>query len=402
MKTTSVDSTERELHFVILTTKSYAKDYHDIVLPSTSIQINLSSIIQQKSIYLCYLYSLNNDYPHYVNSYEILNYTDNLHHLLIYECANSMTTISSKYFGICGSENRHMPMELYEKCQTRIVLAWGRGGNFQYKYPQHTGLKLKTQTYLLLEIHYDPFINRQQSGIRFYYSQSKPKYEIGLLTLGTLVNSTIYLPPYLDHISFRTYCFNDCMQKYLANNQTLNVFRVLLHAHHLSKRIWIKKIEKQGKKSQIIIDQNPYHFNKQLTVDISVNLTNNDEIVLTCDYSTKYQTSLTRGGYNTNDEMCQAFFYYYPKIEQFPLCLSLPIYSELQDYPKWTKNLSENIRNRLVNNKNHLGLCGDNTPKWHTNRQLTTDVNLSFKYKQFNACFYAGIHDKIKLKGKKR
>ena len=41
--------------------------------------------------------------------------------------------------------------------------------------------------------------------------------------------------------------------------------------------------------------------------------------------------------------MCQAFLYYYPKIESFPLCLSLPIYYNkhiTDDRSIWTKELS--------------------------------------------------------------
>ena len=46
-----------------------------------------------------------------------------------------------------------------------------------------------------------------------------------------------------------------------------------------------------------------------------------DELILNCLYSTPQRNNFTFGGLSTRQEMCQDYFYYYPK-QDFPLCLT--------------------------------------------------------------------------------
>lgn len=335
----------------------------NIFLPSF-IMNNQSSL----SLYLCHLHQLNNSNEFFLKSYEIINggNTSHVHHLLLYECS---IKIELNYSGLCGKYNaRLMPKLVYRHCQTRIIIAWAKGGQFNYNYPINTGLKINSYTQFLLEVHFEPSIPSSHSiGIylEFYPKNEKPQYEIGVLTLGTLANSPLYLPPRLNSISFPTYCFNDCLKYFLKNNLEINIFSILVHAHKRAIRIIL-----QDNYFNRLIDKNPFEYHRQ---EINFfkkpypKLNSTNELSLICYYSTKndYFKSIY-GGYDSDNEMCQAFLYYYPKIQSFPLCLSLPIYKN----QNWTNQQSLFIKKELESNVNHLSMCGDNIYFNNTNQTM--------------------------------
>jgi len=267
---------------------------------------------------------------------------------------------------------RLMPELVYRHCQTRIIIAWAKGGQLNYTYPIDTGLKFDIYTQFLLEVHFESSITQSRSiGIQleFYPKTEKPSYEIGVLTLGTLANSPLYLPPRLDSIRFPTYCFNDCLKYYLENNLQMNIFSILVHAHRRAIRIIL-----EDNHFNRLIDQNPFEYHRQENIYFTQpypQITSTNELSLTCYYSTHNDYfNAIQGGYHSENEMCQAFLYYYPKISSFPLCLSLPIYKNKYLISNWTTKQSLLIKQELESNTNHLSMCGDNIYFNHTNQTM--------------------------------
>lgn len=372
-----------------------------ILLPSSL--VNNHSLLTESSIYLCHLYQLKNSKDLFLQGYDIVNggSTGHVHHLLLYECSIKGNL---RYSGLCGIYNaRLMPPYVYRHCQTRIIVAWAQGGQTKYDYPTDTGLKLTSSTQLLIEVHFEPSVPRNHSigvQLRFYPTDKKPQYEIGVLTLGTLAHSPLFLPPGLNTIKFPTYCFNDCLKYYLKNNVVIHIFSILVHAHRRAIRIVLKKDN-----SQLLIDQNPFKFHRQENIFYekpypTVDATN--ELSLICYYST-VNDSLKGiyGGYNSNDEMCQGFVYYYPRIESFPLCLSVPVYENkrlLNNKQNWTNQLSFSVKDQLESNRNHLSLCGDNIYFNNSNKTMLQKnlyqrpiINInrySYNYRNFSSIFY--------------
>ncbi len=334
-----------------------------IQLPASIMNNNLS---MSSAIYLCHMYLLNNSKNVYLQGFNILDggKTGNVHHLLLYECSNSDENVT--YSGVCGKYNaRLMPESIYRHCQTQIIVAWAQGGQQSYNYPAGSGLQMRKNTRLLLEVHFDPFVPHHHAigiQLRFYSETQRPIHEIGVLTLGTLARSPLFLPPGLETIRFPTYCFNDCLQYFLQKTLSIHIFSILLHAHRRATRITLDQNDNR------LIDQNPFEFHRQQTFNFNQSslpqITRSSELTLTCYYSTRNDHSKPIvGGHDSNDEMCQAFLYYYPKIPSFPLCLSLPVYTNsLMKNPNlnWTENLSMQIKREIESNSNHLGMCGDN------------------------------------------
>ena len=338
----------------------------DILLPSTA--MDDPSFRSVSSIYLCHVHQLNNTVNLYLQGYRVIDggKTGHVHHLLLYECSAENATA---YSGLCGKDNaRSMPSSVYRHCQTRIIIAWAQGGQVDYEYPKGTGLRFRARTSLLLEVHFEPSVPRQHSiGLRlkFYPIDELPGDEIGVLTLGTLARSTLFLPPRLDRIRFPTYCSNDCLFYFLRKHPSIKIFSVLVHAHRRAVRITLEHDDSSG--THRLLDRNPFEFHRQECHHFSKpypEVTATSELTLICSYSTRNDSSrATVGGHDANDEMCQAFLYYFPKVPSFPLCLSLPMYSNrqhLSGIENWTDGLSLSYKAQLESNRNHLSMCGDN------------------------------------------
>jgi len=342
----------------------------DILLPSFIMNNQSSS-----SFYFCHLYQLNNSNEYFLQSYDIIHNGNisHVHHLLLYECSIEDKLI---YSGLCGMHNaRLMPQLVYRHCQTRIIIAWAKGSQFKYNYPIDTGLKINSYTQFLLEVHFESSISYFHSigiHLQFYPRNKKPQYEIGVLTLGTLANSTLYLPPRLNSIRFPTYCFNDCLKNFLKNNVQLKIFSILVHAHRHATRIIL-----EDNYLNRLIDRNPFEYHRQENIYFEKpypKLNSTHELSLICYYSTENEYfKAIYGGYNSDNEMCQAFLYYYPKISSFPLCLSLPIYNNkyiINTNQNWTNKQSLFIKKQLESNINHLSMCGDNIYFNNTNQTM--------------------------------
>ena len=324
--------------------------------------MNNQTITSTSSLYLCHVHQLNNSKERFLQAYNIINSGNvgHVHHLLLYECSIKNKLL---YSGLCGIYNtRSMPSSVYHYCQTRIIIAWAQGSQINHNYPFDTGLQMAPYTQLLLEIHFETSIPHNQSigiHLQFYPIDKKPRHEIGVLTLGTLVRSSLFLPPRLNQIRFPTYCFNDCLKYFLGNNLIINIFSILVHAHRHATRIIL-----QDKNFNRFIDQNPFQFHRQEMIYFKqpyLQLNSTNELSLICYYSTRNNYfKIIQGGYDSNDEMCQAFVYYYPKIQSFPLCLSLPIYKIKYKNQIWTHFFNSLIKYELESNLNHLSICGDN------------------------------------------
>jgi hypothetical protein len=285
---------------------------------------------------------------------------------------------------------RLMPQSVYRHCQTRIIIAWAQGGKHKYTYPINTGLKLTSYTQLLLEVHFEPSIPYNQSigiHLEFYPIDQTPQDEIGVLTLGTLAESPLFLPPRLDTIRFPTYCFNDCLKTFLGNNLKIHIFSILVHAHRHATRIIL-----EDNYFNRLIDQNPFEFHRQKTMFFSQpypQITSKNELSLICYYSTRMNSlDAIYGGYHSNNEMCQAFLYYYPKVDSFPLCLSLPVYKNKYTQQNWTDELTLLIKYQLESNRNHLSICGENTNQSRLyQRSIRNMREYSYNYLRFSS-FY--------------
>ncbi|RNA32042.1 DBH-like monooxygenase 2 -like protein [Brachionus plicatilis] len=144
-----------------------------------------------------------------------INY-QRMHHSLLYECEPGYDGEKPKYEdGECYTNSIKGSL-----CQV-ISLGWAVGGENVFYFPKDAGYPMGGDTdysYLVLELHYDNpnldigFI--EKASLRFHLTKKLRQKELGVLTLGT--DPSLYgiaIPPKMDRLSIKNYCFNDCLNQ---------------------------------------------------------------------------------------------------------------------------------------------------------------------------------------------
>lgn len=352
-----------------------------VVLPS-KLTLN-SSFSNFSTIYLCHLEKLKNEEEIFLNGFDLIDdgQKGRIHHLLLYECSKSTNL---EFSARCGEEKFDSINEPISRfCQTRIIFSWAKGGQKSFRFPRFAALRLEVRAELLLEIHLEKMsINDRPVGLdlKFRSQTEKTPIEIGILTVGTLIESTIFLPPRLETIDFTSFCSRRCVQQFFSNRTSIEIVSLLVHAHRRATKIRLEFND--GIRSTRLVDKNPFEFDRQEIFHFQKpfpKVRSNDEISLICSYSTINDSNkVTRAGRHSNDEMCQGFIYYFPKIRSFPLCLSFPIYRKSEEFdfsPNWTDRLSQKAKIYLESTVEHLTMCGDNIFGEKDNRtSLKTEI----------------------------
>ena len=54
---------------------------------------------------------------------------------------------------------------------------------------------------------------RDNSGLRIHLTPTLREHDIGIMTLGVVVDSALMVPPHYDGLVYRGYCTQDCMRE---------------------------------------------------------------------------------------------------------------------------------------------------------------------------------------------
>ncbi|XP_039270543.2 DBH-like monooxygenase protein 1 homolog [Styela clava] len=240
-----------------------------------------------------------------------------VHHMIVYTCGDIQTNETEAR---CYTSN----MALFSSC-TVIILEWAVGAE-EMIYPTEAGLSVGgpgDPVYVQLETHYDnPNVLsgvRDSSGIRFTYTSTLRKYEIGIIQIGTLVNSLHhFIPPGAESFNSIGHCTEECVTYRMAASgvDNVTVFSVVLHSHLAGRKLRLRHMRGGVELPYLGNDEN-YDFNYQEArfFNPGVIMKNTDYFQMECDYSTKSRTVMTEGGYGTMEEMCMGFVSYYPKFD---------------------------------------------------------------------------------------
>nr|XP_039270022.1 DBH-like monooxygenase protein 1 homolog [Styela clava] len=125
----------------------------------------------------------------------------------------------------CYSSN----MAHFATCSV-IILEWAVGAE-EMVYPEEAGLSVGgpgDPVYIQMETHYDnPNVIsgvRDSSGIRFTYTSTLRKYEIGIIEIGNLVNSLQhFIPPGAESFKSIGHCSDACIANRMVDSGVNNV-----------------------------------------------------------------------------------------------------------------------------------------------------------------------------------
>eukprot|EP00058_Branchiostoma_floridae_P018836 XP_002604325.1 hypothetical protein BRAFLDRAFT_125270 [Branchiostoma floridae] len=286
---------------------------------------NVSVPAHQDTTYWCRVFEMPNlPTKHHVIKAEPIITPGNegmFHHLIVYKCkANpNITILPAEHPGHeCQSPN--MPSDWDDCYEGSMVAAWAIGGG-DFIYPEHVGYPIgddEDSGYVLLEVHYD---NPQlasgisdSSGIRMTYTPELRDNDVGTLEVGVTVTKFHAIPPRAVDFKSAGFCGTQCLNAFLEElGEPIKIIGVMLHAHLLGVRLNARLIH-NGVETDIARDDN-YDFNLQNTRMLKEEITvyPGDTLITECIYNSEHRDSVTYGGLGTQEEMCEAFFLYYPK-----------------------------------------------------------------------------------------
>ncbi|KAL5491375.1 hypothetical protein EMCRGX_G016654 [Ephydatia muelleri] len=260
------------------------------------------------------------------------NNTMHVHHILLYLCTSLNETTD---LGAGFDCDRNATPALQSCFTGQVIAAWAVGGE-TFTYPEGISLGLggPGQQYLMLQMHYDnPRLETNiidSSGLNLIYTSTVPQNEAGILNLGLLTSPLLMIPPKASAFTVRGICMPNCSSSYFPPTG-ITIFANLLHSHLAGVGITLRHMRWNktcGAYQELPpIDQNlQYDFNFQqfTTLPYSVTVLPGDLLEVDCIYNTASRNNLSFGGEATTDEMCLSFVTYYPRIDNFVACGSVP------------------------------------------------------------------------------
>lgn len=280
---------------------------------------NFSVPTANQTEYICKMFNITEHLPKnltgqdlYVIGFEGILKTKNIHHILILGCeedvkfdpstATCTFMMNPKCFTVIGGwVMGHKKVILPDQAG----IDWGRGNS----------------KIVMMQIHYN---NPQResmvdsSGLKILYTNNQNIKPSGIMFI-MKKNNQIKLPPGRKNITINETCPESCLQKMPSSG--IKIFGAILHGHKLLRKIRLVI------KNQNNIDQNTFrddHYNFQMQyvkfLQKPITLTPQSSIELICEYDSTARNRLTAGGPSTNDEMCAALLFYYPKKNGPSIC----------------------------------------------------------------------------------
>ncbi|PIK38161.1 putative dopamine beta-hydroxylase [Apostichopus japonicus] len=195
-----------------------------------------------------------------------------VHHMELYHCEVPPDNNIPDYSGPCPEKPKQLNV-----C-SKVIAAWAMGAE-PLVYPIEAGVPLGGSAWskhLMIEVHYNNphklsaviFLCRSidNSGIRYYYTKTLRRFDIGVLEVGVTYSPNLVIPPQEEDFEWNGLCLPSCTSdiRLLPDN---------------------------------------------------VLILPGDTLVTTCRFNTEDRVNVTLGGYGILDEMCVNYLHYYPKTD---------------------------------------------------------------------------------------
>jgi hypothetical protein len=236
-----------------------------------------------------------------------------VHHILLYECPEILTSDRPSYDGICytGSD---MPSYVRTCNGGRTVAGWAVGGE-PLIFPAEAGYPVggsNAPRSFLMETHYDmrpgipAFVD--SSGLRLDMTRTLRPNDAGIMMMGHEVTPTMEIPPERSHFEHRGWCTAECSAAKLAGDN-ITVFGVILHGHLTARRISARHFRGDTELEPLAVDEH-YDFNYQQVTPVLPHrvVRSGDSLLTSCVYDSSARQAVTRGGLSTSDEMVSFVF----------------------------------------------------------------------------------------------
>lgn len=242
---------------------------------------------------------------------------DVLHHMLVMECP-TMEDEDVGLDGECGQSGSAFPQREIQCVGGSVLGAWAVGGG-PMDLPPSLGLPLfpDKPRYLFIQIHYNradlqrpPIVD--SSGMRFFYTKTLRPLEGGVFNVGMLTDWSYKIPAGQTAYTYDGICPGECTQHFA---HPIKVVSTLLHAHNIGSALTLRHWRKGVELPHILTDPS-YDFNFQdFESDYKgTTIYPGDELHMSCAYDSTGRKGETRFGLSSIEEMCLAYFIYYPRL----------------------------------------------------------------------------------------
>ncbi|KAL7031622.1 hypothetical protein ACKWTF_007074 [Chironomus riparius] len=265
-------------------------------------------------------------------------------HMNVYECKHFA---SQNQVNIIDDDDETACTLLSKFKCNNIVATWSRGSQ-GFVYPNNVGYPLDTRNVNLyfLETFYEPFktIGNEKivdnSGIRFSHTSIKRQNNAGILSVGIQPIWTHIIPPGFRKVTSIGYCTGDA-NKFAIPPEGITVVGVQMLTHEMGKTIKVRLVRNGKEHYPIAQDHNlDSEYLEYRIISKGVRILPGDDLVVECSYDSYDKSKLTLGGFEAQQEICQATLVYYPRQELLSTC---------QSKPK-TKNFLKSLNIEKLNN----------------------------------------------------
>lgn len=186
-----------------------------------------------------------------------------------------------------------------------MVAPWAPGKSI-WRYPQSTGIKLKANTPLIIQMHYS---NASEDTLDSTTVNLKVESQVEKeLFSDFYINGSIEIPGNtVDHVESKT----RSVRSITGRDQPIELFSVAPHMHKIGTSEYASLIEPNGEET-CLIDVPRWDFNWQLSYSFeqSMILQPDDRIFMECVFDSTGVSGTTYWGDGTGDEMCLLGVFY--------------------------------------------------------------------------------------------
>jgi len=290
-----------------------------------SLSMGNYAIPAQTTTYACRGFDLRDfivDNRHAIAFEPVIDNAARVHHILVHACnrgnpdyidAHDVT----KLCGILPGSEGNSPLS--SDCES-LLYAWAPGaGNLIL--PPEAGMPVGETSfgtrYVVIEIHYD---NPEQlsgevddTAINIYATTALRPHDASVLNAGDPITAMESLPEGVSAVHRQGVCESVCTEAAMPNpDDEITLFGVFNHQHSHGKKMWTNHFSKTGDFKRTIAPVEFWNFGVQKTNQINVTFKSGDELFVHCRYDTSRWPIDVEFGIDSLEEMCMAFFYYFP------------------------------------------------------------------------------------------
>jgi Copper type II ascorbate-dependent monooxygenase, C-terminal domain/Copper type II ascorbate-dependent monooxygenase, N-terminal domain len=236
-------------------------------------------------------------------------------HMTVYECKHHADHTDDDESDSCFKQHALNCMG--------IIATWSRGSK-GFIYPDDVGYPVGIGGTYFLVVHYEPFKSHivDDSGVKFFTTAAKRKHDAGILSIGIQPVWTHIIPPGNRKITSIGYCTGKCNKEAFAPDG-INVVGVQMQTHEMGKSMKIGLVRNGTELHPIAQDHNiDSEYLEFRQFEEAVRVMPGDDLIVECAYNSYEKTKLTLGGFEPQQEICQAMLIYYPRQEKLTSCQS--------------------------------------------------------------------------------